>query len=84
MNKVIILFVSIFVSMPLLAADSDAPAETNSWSAKYKKSPFGLGIDLQTKSMWRGMEMMPQNSSPVIFPCCSYSIKGLYLYAMGG
>ena len=84
MNKVALVLLSIFVSIPLFANDSDAPAETNNWSAKYKQSPFGLGLDLQTKYMWRGMEIMPQNSSPVIFPFCSYSIKGLYLYAMGG
>lgn len=65
-------------------AQSDAPvAEKNNWGAKLIKSPFGLGLDLQTKYMWRGMEMMPEESAPVLFPSVNYSWKGLYVYAMG-
>lgn len=48
------------------------------------KSPFGLGLDVQTKYMWRGMEMMPDESTPVLFPSINYSWSGLYVYAMGG
>ena len=84
MKKLLIVIMLIFVSAPLFADDSNAPVETNNWSAKYRKSPFGLGVGIQTKYVWRGMEMMPQNSSPVISPSFSYSIKGVYLYAMGG
>ena len=46
-----------------VAAPVEAPApetdttEKNNWGAKLKASPFGLGLDLQTKYMWRGMEM---------------------------
>ena len=45
---------------------------------------WGIGIDLQTKYTWRGMEMMTQKSSPVIFPSVNYSWEGLFVYAMGG
>ena len=30
------------------------------------------------------MEMMADESSPVLFPCINYSWKGLYVYTMGG
>lgn len=56
----------------------------NNWGAKLIKSPFGLGIDIQTKYVWRGMEMMTEKSAPVLFPNLNYSWKGLYVYAMGG
>ena len=57
---------------------------TNNWGAKLKSSNFHLGLDLQTKYMWRGMEMMTEESSPVVFPGINYQWKGLYAYAMGG
>lgn len=56
----------------------------NNWGGKLIKSPFGLGLDLQTKYMWRGMEMMPEDSAPVIFPSVNYSWKGLFVYFLGG
>ena len=56
----------------------------NNWGAKLKSSNFHLGLDLQTKYEWRGMEMMPEESSPVVFPGINYQWKGLYAYAMGG
>ena len=34
--------------------------------------------------MWRGMEMMTDESAPVLFPSLNYSYKGLFIYAMGG
>lgn len=60
------------------------PTEVNNWGGKLIKSPFGLGLDLQTKYMWRGMEMMTEDSAPVLFPSINYSTGGLYVYAMGG
>ncbi len=58
--------------------------ETNNRGVGFAKSSLGLGLDLQTKYMWRGMEMMTQNSSPVLFPSVNYSWNGLFVYAMGG
>ncbi len=58
--------------------------EKNNWGGKLIKSPFGLGLDIQTKYVWRGMEMMTENSAPVLFPSMSYTYKGLNIYAMGG
>ena len=49
-----------------------------------RESNFHLGIDLQTKYIWRGMEMMTEDAAPVIFPCLNYSTSGFYAYAMGG
>lgn len=63
---------------------SESSEGNNNWGAKLIKSPFGLGLDIQTKYVWRGMEMMTEDSAPVLFPSINYSYKGLFLYAMGG
>lgn len=86
-----IVFLS-FLSLSLSAKNLDENSnkskadsfETNTWGVKMKKSPFGLGLDLQTKYIWRGMEMMTQKSTPVLFPSVNYSWEGLFVYAMGG
>lgn len=68
-------------------AETAAPettTEKNNWGAKLKESPLGLGLDIQTKYMWRGMEMMTEDAAPVLFPSFNYSYKGLFIYAMGG
>lgn len=62
----------------------NSTTSTNNWGAKMIKSPFGLGLDVQTKYIWRGMEMMTEDAAPVLFPSVNYSWKGLYVYAMGG
>ena len=53
----------------------------NNWGGKLIKSPFGLGLDVQTKYVWRGMEMMTEDAAPVLFPAINYTYKGLYIYA---
>ena len=49
-----------------------------------KESNFHLGIDLQTKYIWRGMEMMTEEAAPVLFPQINFQNKGFYAYVMGG
>lgn len=49
-----------------------------------RKSNFHLGLDLQTKYVWRGMEMMTEDAAPVVFPQINYQHSGLYAYVMGG
>ena len=72
-------------TMTVMADEKDAGlTEKNNWGGKLIKSPFGLGLDVQTKYMWRGMEMMTEDSAPVLFPSINYSYKGLFVYAMGG
>lgn len=61
----------------------ETPAKNN-WGAKLRTSNFHLGLDLQTKYLWRGMEMMSEESVPVFFPCVNYLWYGLYAYVMGG
>lgn len=56
----------------------------NGFGAKLRESNFHLGVDLQTKYIWRGMEMMTEDASPVVFPQINYQNKGLYAYVMGG
>lgn len=48
------------------------------------ESNVHLGIDLQTKYIWRGMEMMTEDAAPVVFPQINYQYNGLYAYVMGG
>ena len=85
--KVIItvIVISFAYTLELMAQEnSEKGVETNDKGSTLKASPFGLGLDLQTKYIWRGMEMMSQKSAPVLFPSVNFSWKGVYLYAMGG
>ncbi len=66
------------------AEAEEKTVEKNNWGGKLIKSPFGLGLDVQTKYVWRGMEMMTEDSAPVLFPSVNYSRNGLYVYFMGG
>lgn len=63
---------------------TNAEEATNNRGKKQKESDFHLGLDLQTKYMWRGMEMMTSEASPVLFPSVNYQKNGFYVYGMGG
>ena len=80
--KKIILALTLTLFCITLHAQETEP--TNGFGAKLKKSNFHLGIDLQTKYVWRGMEMMTEDAAPVVFPQVNYQYKGFYLYVMGG
>lgn len=83
----LLLFSLIPVGMHAESTDSaleESGIEKNQWGGKLINSPFGLGLDIQTKYVWRGMEMMTEDSAPVLFPSLNYSWKGLFVYAMGG
>ncbi len=67
----------------IVYAQTEEPAK-NGFGAKLKESNFHLGVDLQTKYIWRGMEMITNDAAPVVFPCVNYSNKGFYAYVMGG
>lgn len=88
MKKIRLILLFLFVSVMYgTAAESEAASTgvgTNNWGEKLIKSPFGLGLDIQTKYIWRGMEMTPEESAPVLFPSVNYSWNGLYAYFMGG
>lgn len=71
MKKLFICIVSLFVAVSVLAQES-------------RQSNFHLGLDLQTKYVWRGMEMITEDAAPVVFPAVNYQWEGLYVYAMGG
>lgn len=68
-------------SAAVAAADSTAKPKRNSWGAKLKDSPVHLGIELQTKYMWRGIEY---GTAPTLFPQIYFNKWGLNIYAMGG
>lgn len=64
-------------------AQNEGPTN-NSWGVKYAESNFHLGVDLQTKYIWRGMEMITNDAAPVVFPGINYSKGGFYAYVLGG
>ena len=67
----------------VVLAQREGPA-LNGFGVKLKDSNFHLGLDLQTKYIWRGMEMITEDSAPVVFPQLNFQTGGLYAYAMGG
>lgn len=87
MNKSIFLVLTFFLTSWITVFGEEStqnPVEKNNWGGKLIQSPFGLGLDAQTKYIWRGMEMMTEDAAPVLFPSINYAYKGLYVYAMGG
>lgn len=69
-----LLFVLAIVPMALYAQNE----------TKSRTSCFHLGLDLQTKYIWRGMEMITEESAPVLFPAINFQKYGIYAYVMGG
>lgn len=80
MRKLILLIACILI--PIIS-DADESVMKNGFGAKMRQSDFHIGVDLQTKYVWRGMEMITSSSTPVLFPHLSYQHEGLYVYAMG-
>ena len=80
----VFLAVTVISFVNIVGVQAQDSAKLNNWGDQLEESPFGLGLDLQTKYVWRGMEMLSQNSSPVIFPSLNYTWGGLLVYAMGG
>lgn len=83
MKKNVLLIICMIFSISV-SAQSKSTKPINNWGHELKQSPFGLGLDIQTKYMWRGMEMITEKSSPVLFPSVNYTSGGLFVYAMGG
>lgn len=84
MKKLIVGIMSLSSMFAVAQTNDSISAEKNGWGAKLKSSPFGISVDFQTKYMWRGMEMMTEESAPVLFPSINYSDKNLFIYVMGG
>lgn len=82
MKKLLLLFAMLAMST-IVFAQSEEPAR-NGFGAKLRESNFHLGLDLQTKYIWRGMEMITEDAAPVVFPTVNYQNKGFYAYVMGG
>lgn len=81
--KKVVITLAIMAMATSTFAQSVEPAK-NGFGAKLSESNFHLGVDFQTKYIWRGMEMITQDATPVVFPTISYSNKGFYAYVMGG
>lgn len=61
--------------------DTVTVIKRNSFGAKLKESPVHLGLEIQTKYMWRGIEY---GTAPTLFPQIYFNKWGLNIYAMGG
>ena len=70
----IVNLVSLSSVLTVAQTNDSISADKNNWGGKLIKSPFGIGLDIQTKYIWRGMEMMPEESAPVLFPSANYSM----------
>lgn len=81
--KKVVLTLTIMAMAISAFAQTEEPAK-NGFGAKLRESNFHLGLELQTKYIWRGMEMITQDAAPVVFPAINYSIKGFNAYVMGG
>ncbi len=82
MKKCLMILASMALATTVYAQAEDSL--TNSFGAKLTESNFHLGVSLQTKYVWRGMEMITVNSAPVVFPGINYSKNGFYAYILGG
>ncbi len=72
MKKIFLLILTLFLGI------------NNVVAGQKSLSDFHLGLDLQTKYVWRGMEMQTEDAAPVLFPQLSFQKDGLYAYVMGG
>ena len=77
MKRIFIIVTSIFLCITTNAQEKES-------NPMLCKSNFNLGIDLQTKYIWRGLEIMTEESAPVIFPQIGYQYKGVTAYVIGG
>ena len=82
MKKIVIAF-AIMAMATTAFAQNEEPTK-NSWGAKLTESNFHLCVDLQTKYIWRGMEMITNDAASVVFPGINYSNTGFYAYVLGG
>ena len=82
-RQLLIFLITLSFAISISAQETDT-VTTNNWGTKLRESNFHVGLDLQTKYVWRGMEMITTESSPVLFPSVNYQYKGIFLYAMGG
>ena len=82
MTKLVLVFA--MLAMSTIAFAQSGNTARNCFGAPLKESNFHLGLDLQTKYIWRGMEMITTDAAPVVFPAVNYQNKGFYAYVMGG
>ncbi len=68
-------------TVSMTEVDPMAKPKRNSFGAKLKESPVHLGLEIQTKYMWRGIEY---GTAPTLFPQIYFNKWGLNIYAMGG
>lgn len=80
MKRIVLVFSMMLCTISLMAQTE----EKNGFGAMLRESNFHLGVDLQTKYIWRGMEMMTTDAAPVVFPQINFQSKGWYVYVMGG
>lgn len=82
MMKNIFTILLCFVWVAVTKAQTSTPQ--NGYEAELKPSNFTLGVQMQTKYVWRGMEMQSNEAAPVLFPAINYTHGGFAAYALGG
>lgn len=81
MKKILFL---VLVLLTMQSGNAQNVETKQSLESKLKESNISLGLQLQTKYMWRGMEMQTEDAVPVLFPSINYGHNGLAAYVMGG
>ena len=81
MKKFTTIFIVLAIVSTTFAQETTIISTSNN---KIKASNLHLTMDIQTKYLWRGMEMMTEESTPVIFPQINYQYKGVCAFIMGG
>lgn len=78
-KKLILSVAALFVAIVANAAEP-----TDSLVDNRRPSHFHVGLELHTKYVWRGQEMMVSESAPVVFTELYYKYKGWRAYTKGG
>lgn len=81
--KKLFIFFSVF-NICIIVFSQESLQQKNNWRFEREESNIHLGLDMQSKYIWRGMEMITEYSTPVLFPSVSFVKNGLYAYIMGG
>lgn len=85
MRKILSLFIAYMafscqVNANTISTESNVDSTLNGFGAKLRESNFHLGVELQSKYLWRGQEY---GTSPAVFPTVHYDYKGLSIGAIG-
>lgn len=79
-KRFLLLVLSLLSMITTSYANNEKDENTESIVSKVRNSNFHLGLEFQTKYLWRGQEY---GTSPALFPSVSYAYKGFSIGAIG-